>query len=185
MLHTPGKESDNWLSPSVALNRFDTPADPAIKIQQTQSRRMRYGFRVGPVGLLINFNTVSEVIENTTICPVPHTPSWLSGLINLRGNLLPIFDLQKLLALQRVNHNEKRILILDKGEQAVGIIIDDLPRALDVSQKLPRLPPLPSVLRACVSEAYSDDSVVWLEFNHQSFFFSLATQIATPESTFG
>ncbi|MFN2304627.1 MAG: hypothetical protein ACK2TV_12935, partial [Anaerolineales bacterium] len=66
-----------------------------------------------------------------------------------------------------------------------GIIIDDLPRALDVSQKLPRLPPLPSVLRACVSEAYSDDSVVWLEFNHQSFFFSLATQIATPESTFG
>jgi twitching motility protein PilI len=185
MVQTPGTGSDKWLSPSIALNRFNPPADTAIKIQQTKSRRMRYGFRVGHVGLLISSNTVSEVIEKATICPIPHTPSWLSGLINLRGNLLPVFDFQQLLALQRVNQNKQRILILDKGEQAVGIIVDDLPQALDANQKLSRLPPLPPVLRACVSRAYSDGGAVWLEFNHQSFFLSLASQIAAPGSAFG
>jgi twitching motility protein PilI len=173
------KSLRHWLTPSAALNRFKPPPGVAIGIAPVERRRVRYGFKIGNLGLLINQDTVSEVLEQTPVYPLPNTPIWLAGLVNLRGNLVPVFDVRQLLELGDADSGVKRrLLILDQAERAVGLLIDNLPQVATFGLPLNRLPPLPATLRPHVSKAYTQEDMVWLEFNHQSFFQSLAGPIA-------
>lgn len=168
-------ENRPWLSPSDALTRFDPP--PVAGRSASYRSRVRYGFRVGGIGLLIGPDTVSELIEQVPVYAVPNTPLWLRGLCNLRGNLVPVYDMRILLEVDEEGEPQvQKLLILDKGEQAVGVLIDELPRALDSTGEATRMPPLPAVLEEYVKEAYAEDGAIWLEFDHQGFFRSVASR---------
>lgn len=168
-----------WLSPGAALNRFKPPPGVTAGIAPAERRRARYGFRIGGIGLLVGQDTVSEVLEQALIYPLPNTPLWVLGLVNLRGNLVTVFDLKRFLELEESHSQEKRrLLILDRGDQAVGVVIDGLPRTALTSHVLSRLPPLPAALPAYVAKAYMQDDLVWLEFDHQGFFRALGGSIA-------
>ncbi len=172
-------DSKDWLSPSAALNRFSSAQTAAPDTIQPDYMRMRYGFRIGGLGLLIGPNTVSEVIEKVPVYRIPNTSYWLLGLLNLRGNLVPIFDLKSILELEDDFQEKNRmIMILDEGDKSVGILIDGLPQTQDISHGLSRFPPLPTALREHVSTPYVKDGVAWMEFDHHGFFKSLATRIA-------
>ena len=173
--------SDNnntpWLSPSDALNRFQIPAGMIIDLPTPARTRARYGFRIGDIGLLIDADTVSEVMEPLPTQPLPHTADWLLGLCNLRGNLVPIYDLERLFGLQIRDPHNRMLLLIDEGEKAVGILIDGLPSVPDLSHRLNRIPPIPTMLTNHVGDAYFKDQQIWLEFNHDSFFRALADQV--------
>jgi twitching motility protein PilI len=171
-----------WLNPSAALSRFKPPRGVATGIKTVGRERVRYGFRVGSIGMLIDQDTVSEIMEQIPIYPLPNTPPWMLGLVNLRGNLAPVFDLKQVLELEDGRQDgrpwERRLLILDRGDKAVGILIDGLPQTAVTSHALSRLPPLPPVLQTHVAKAYAQADLVWLEFDHQSFFRSLSRRMA-------
>ncbi|HRD66887.1 MAG TPA: chemotaxis protein CheW [Candidatus Competibacter sp.] len=170
-----------WLKPSTALNRFKPPPRSITpSIAPAERRRARYGFRIGGIGLLIGQDTTSEVLEQASIYPIPNTPPWFLGLVNLRGNLVPIFDTKQFLELAdgSVKGEKRRLLILDQGDKVAGILIDGLPQVAMTSHALSRLPPLPTALRNHVAGAYAQDDVIWLEFDHQGFFQALGGRIA-------
>ena len=180
--HSPTTDSA-LLAPSQALNRFQLPTELVVGDTTFTFERIRYGFPLSSAsgfGLLIDSDTPSEVIDPQTIFPLPNTPAALLGLINLRGNLIPVFDFQSLLniAPEQDNQTTRRILILGSSERTVGILIDSLPEVPDLSHKLNRLPPLPANLTEHVSAAYSSDGFIWLDFQHHSFFRTLATQLS-------
>jgi twitching motility protein PilI len=163
-----------WLEPGAALDRFKPPPGLVAGIAPAERRRERYGFRIGELHFLIGQDTDSEVLDQATVYPLPNTPSWLMGLINLRGNLAPVFDMRSLLESAENTAPQKRwLLILDRGDKAAGLFIDSLPQAAVTGQALSRLPPLPEALRPHVTKAYVRDDLVWLEFNHQSLFQTL------------
>lgn len=166
-----------WLNPSAALNRLNVQQE-TLAAAPAAIARLRYGFRVGAIGLLIEPDTLSEVVEKPLIYPLPNTPAWLTGLINLRGNLVPLFDLRPLLEADDGPATKQSVLILDDADAAVGILIDGLPHNPDLSRRLQRLPPLPPLLRDHAAAAYVKDGTVWLEFNHRGFFQTLAARIA-------
>jgi twitching motility protein PilI len=169
----------HWLSPSEALSRFKPPRALNIETPSILTARIRFGFRIGDIGLLIGPNTTSEVQTQPPIYALPNTPSWLLGLINLRGNLVPVFDLNSLLETGKSAPTKPMLLVLDKGSAMVGILINGLPQTVCLARKLRNMPPLPAALKGYVQEAYARDKVLWLEFDHHSFFQSLANQIAT------
>lgn len=170
--------SEEWLSPSVALNRFNLPQGSIIDIAHQENQRVRYGFRIGDLGLLIGVDTVSEVLENIPIFSIPRTPEWLSGLLNLRGNLVPVFDLKSFFQLQHEFHQKRHVLVLDRGDTTVGTLIEGLPQGVAATRQLSRLPPLPSALQAYTSLAYVNEDAVWLEFDHKGFFQSIGNQLS-------
>mgnify|MGYP003952499105 CR=1 FL=1 len=45
------------------------------------------------LGLLLPPGDVAELVRGARVSAVPNTPSWFVGLINRRGNLVPVFDL--------------------------------------------------------------------------------------------
>jgi twitching motility protein PilI len=176
--HVPGAPprhtesgADEWLPPCVALGRFSPTEDLLAAGPEEIVVRGRYGFRVGSLSLLIDADTGSEVIRVQNISTLPGSAPWLLGLINLRGNLVPIFDLRLVLGLDGSDGTQTRlVLILDKGEDAVGMIIDDFPQALAAMRPISSLPRLPLMLQEHVRAGYLKEERIWLEFDHESFF---------------
>ena len=167
-----------WLKPSTALNRFKPPPLSMQTTAPVERKTTRYGFRVGGICLLIRENTTSEVIEQPPIFRLPNTPVWLLGLVNLRGNLVPVYDIKQLFDLGTGEVRDKnRLLVLDQGDKAVSMTIDSLPQPASISQPLSRLPPLPAELLPHVTKAYAQDELIWLEFDHHAFFQSLSERI--------
>jgi twitching motility protein PilI len=144
---------------------------------------VRYGVRLGDIGLLIGRDTLSEVIAQAAIYPIPNTPPWLAGLMNLRGNLVPVFDLHLLLGLEPPADRPRRfLLVLGRGDGAVGMYVDGLPQAVATGEGLGQLPPLPEVLREHVQTGYVDQGALWLEFPHEALFSTLGQRLGAARA---
>jgi twitching motility protein PilI len=168
-----------WLKPTAALARFA----PALRANrgapdrgaQVREHAVRYGYRLADIGLLVGERIGCEVISLPTIARVPTLPAWLLGVANLRGGLVPIFDLRALLELPAIAAGADRFgLIFDRGEQAVGILVTEYPQPLENLVPLPDRPPLPAAAREFVATAYRHGESLWLEFDHRRFFESVA-----------
>lgn len=166
------QSKNSWLSPGAALNRFS----PDENIQQAglSYKQVRYGFKISNIGLIIAAHTISELVTQMPIFPIPNTSNWLLGLINVRGNLIPVYSLKILLALEETTEcKQPLLLILDSGDLSVAIAIDTMPQMVETNNLLSHVPPLPSALKEYTTLAYGDGDGIWLEFNHQLFFESL------------
>ena len=159
-----------WLLPVAALKRFEPPTEMLITAP-AKEKRDRYGFRISTLGFLIKQGCLSEVLSLPNIWALPGSAPWLLGLVNLRSNLVPVFDLHRIFDLpSRGVSAAQLVLVFDQGEDAVGLLIDDFPRPLSDMIYLPSLPQLPAELQTHVRSGFMEDEMVWLEFDHSSFF---------------
>lgn len=171
-----------WLKPSAALNRYaiglprlGNDRDPSAG----EHTAVRYGYTVGDIGLLVGERAGCEVISVPKIVRIPATPGWLLGVANLRGSLVPLFDLKSLFEIARPADEERFALIFDRGDQAVGILVTDYPKPLVGLEAVGQLPPLPATARDFVGAAWRHGRSVWLEFEHRRFFESLAHRMSS------
>jgi len=170
-----------WLSPHKALNRqFSQQAGEMTRAVAQVEFTRRLGFRIGNIGLLIGEHATSELSDMLAICPIPNTASWLVGIINLRGNLVPVFDLNGLLRIAQGSERTKMLLILGEGEEAGAIIIYDYPRHVTLTEedKLDTLPPLPDILSPFATVGYEKEGNLWFNFDHLGFFQAIAPRVA-------
>lgn len=168
-----GTRVGEWLSPAAALERFEPPSEMVLAAA-AEEKRARYGFRVSTLGFLIKTGCASEVLVKPDIWDMPGSSPWLLGLVNLRSNLVPVFDLRQLFGLPpREAAAPQLVLVFDQGEKAAGLLIDDFPKPLFDMSFLPGLPQLPADLQAHVRGGYMKGDTVWLEFDHESFFENL------------
>jgi len=164
-----------------SLDHFD-PFQGLIDNEEKaeELRNMRYGFCAGKQNILIDGKTICEVVQSAQIYRIPNTRAWVLGVINLRGNLVPVFDLLKRLDTTATGVEDQRLLVMDQGESAVGIYIDGLPRALkidpeDAAQRTAVPAELPESIREHVTAAFRVDDDIWLEVDHRELFAELLT----------
>jgi len=165
------------ISPSEALNRFVPSEQFDVLWMEHETEQVRYGFRAGNTGLIIDANRGSEVINEFALCAIPNTPAWFSGMINLRGNMVPVFNLNELFGTGDKDHDQQRILIMGEGDEAAGILIDRLPQVLRALDESSELPSVPEILRKHVTTIFKQDNDIWLCFNFEGFFMDLGRQI--------
>jgi purine-binding chemotaxis protein CheW len=74
----------------------------------------------------VEIDQVLRVIRLTSITRVPHAPGFLEGVINDHGQIIPIVDLKKRLALSSGQpYGEKsRILVIELDKQPIGMLVD-------------------------------------------------------------
>jgi purine-binding chemotaxis protein CheW len=66
-----------------------------------------------------------EIIRMSNITKVPNTKHYVEGIINLRGSIVPVINLNKRLNLQVSDYSEDtRIIVVEYGGQKVGMIVD-------------------------------------------------------------
>ena len=172
---------NNYLDPESALSRFKKPENLLINEQAEGKKKAinRYGFVVENIGLLITESTLSEVVRNKEICSLPNTKRWMKGLINIRGNLVPVYDLPLLLGLTSEESSYSNILVLGKGSRSVAVVIEGLPRPCDVSEwnKVADFPCDITELKDHIVEVYMSEETVWMDFNQHSFFESVKRKV--------
>ncbi|AUJ69520.1 MULTISPECIES: chemotaxis protein CheW [Pseudoalteromonas] len=75
----------------------------------------------------INVMQVQEVLRYTEIAPVPGAPSYVLGIINLRGNVVTVIDTRARFGLQSAEVTDNsRIVIIEAEKQVIGILVDSV-----------------------------------------------------------
>ncbi len=81
----------------------------------------------------INVMQVQEVLRVTEIAPVPGAPSYVLGIINLRGNVVTVIDTRSRFGLTSVETDDSsRVVIIESEEQVVGILVDSVAEVVDL-----------------------------------------------------
>ena len=97
---------------------IETRSEPVSRWVTFQLENETYG---------IDVMQIREVLRSTEISPVPGAPSYVLGIINLRGNVVAIIDTRSRFGLpQREVDDASRILILEAGDYVVGFLVDSV-----------------------------------------------------------
>ena len=173
------------LLPSEALTQFvSLEIESNTDTLATQEDTV-FGVRVGSFGFLIASHTYCEVIEQLQVNPLPNVEPWFSGLLNLRGNLVPVIDLQLLLNdTANTEHKKRQLFAIGQGDRAMAVWIDALPSIQKIATSaLKQLPPLPDILQHCVLNAYLQDGQFWFFVQFDELFKTLGRHYAMEEIT--
>ena len=83
----------------------------------------------------INVMQVQEVLRHSEIAPVPGAPSYVLGIINLRGNVVTVIDTrQRFGLLPAPVTDQTRIVIIEADRQVVGILVDSVAEVVYLRQ---------------------------------------------------
>ena len=142
------------------------------------TNQVRYGVRIGALGILVPDGVFSEVTVSKPIYSLPNTQPWLPGVVNDHGDVIPVYDLYELFGVDVSSSGKNILLMVDRREHAVALKLWDYPLAVrGFSAGAPR-PEIPGVLEAFVGESFSVGGEVWVDFDHRAFFLSLRASVA-------
>lgn len=161
------------LSASPLLNNVE-----AIKVESTCSHF--HSFMIGTIGALIDESQFCEIIDGDNLCKIPLTPSWFKGVLNLRGNSVPIVNLNEYYGLTpcTLKRNQKRhILAIGRKKNLCGIELSDLPTKVSLEDKdiINRTVSLPSNMHEQIECVYENNGL-WVKIDTYNFFNQLFSQ---------
>jgi len=103
-------------------------------------------FRVRDARYALPIELVREIIEYGQITTVPMMPSFIHGVINLRGNVVPVLDLAARFGMPLSVANKRTCIViielhLDDQEQRIGLVVDAVDAVLDIDGTTVEPPP--------------------------------------------
>lgn len=99
-------------------------------------------FRLGAEAFGLRLQEVREIIMVGMITPVPRAPSFIDGVLNLRGEVMPVIDLRDRFGLTRQPAtNLSRIVITPIGDVFTGLVVDAVDEVKTVDQRKLEAPP--------------------------------------------
>ena len=99
------------------------------------------GFRVGKENFGVPIGIVHEIVRMMEITVVPDAPSYIEGVINLRGKIIPVMDLRKRFAEPVEPNRRNRILVAELDGHKVGLVVDAANEVLKMNPELIEPPP--------------------------------------------
>jgi len=92
-------------------------------------------FRLADESYGVDIDHVENIEKHTSITRVPYTKSYISGIINLRGNIIPVIDVRKRLGIDsKTEDKDSRIMIVNVDDLKVGLLVDASSEVLQLSQ---------------------------------------------------
>jgi len=105
--------------------------------KQLMEEEQLVAFRLGNEEFAIKITDVQEINRYTDVVRMPGTPAYFDGLVNLRGNIIPVLNLRRRFNLaERANDDSTRIIIVDVGNQKNGVVVDSVSEVLRFDRNL-------------------------------------------------
>lgn len=167
--------------------------------EQVEQIEYKHGFQIGSFRLLHDSREVVEVLQPQKVSPIPNVPDWLLGLTNIRGNLVPVFDLLQYfetlghegevnesgLIGERAPSSEKQwMLVFGSGQRSAVTFIDGLPVQLRFTEGTTALAggdasaQVPEKLRPFSMGIFRVDNHDWVQVDFDKIFMTLGETIA-------
>ncbi len=88
-------------------------------------------FRLGKEEYAVDILHVQEIVRLLSITRVPRSAKHIEGVVNLRGNIVPIINLNKRFSIESAGEEEdKRIVVFQYDDLKAGIIVDEVSEVL-------------------------------------------------------
>lgn len=128
------------------------------------------GFTIAGLHFVAEMGSVSELLHLPKYTAVPGVKTWMRGVANVRGRLLPIMDLARFFELPHsvAKNRDKRVLVVEHGEALSGVIVDSVlgmqyftsdSYTTDINS------PLAATIAPYVKGAYVKSDVEWIVFD--------------------
>jgi purine-binding chemotaxis protein CheW len=106
-------------------------------------------FRLAKEEYALPITKVQEINRLVPITKLPQTPSFMEGIIDLRGRIIPVIDLRKRFQLAVAeHHDDTRIIVVEVSGQTVGIIVDAVTEVVRLNTASIEPPPQTHMLDA-------------------------------------
>ena len=130
------------------------------------------GFNIAKELFGVDILMVQEIIRSAPITAVPNSPEFVEGVINLRGDIIPVIDLRKRLNLfsDKSETEHTWILILDIQGRITGFIVDMVTEVLKIEEE--QIEHAPDIIVAGLESQYirgvidiDSELLILLDFN--------------------
>jgi purine-binding chemotaxis protein CheW len=117
-----------------------------IKEKEEVVQQQHLTFFLADEEYAINIQRVKEIIEYTVVTKVPKVPEWIRGVINLRGNVVPVVDLTVRFGLEESPVTKTTCIVIVEVEQdsertVMGVIADAVNQVIDLGPEDIEEPP--------------------------------------------
>jgi len=108
-----------------------------MSVMEITDTRQYLTFKLGGETFATDVSKVREVLDFTAITKIPRTPDFMSGVINLRGNVVPVVDLRLCFEMSRTEKTVNTCIVvmemLVEGEATViGALADSVEEVIDL-----------------------------------------------------
>lgn len=115
------------------MNEFDEMEDIYEEEKNSISKYLTFGVGNEEYGLEIEF--INDIIQFQEITKMPDQPDYIMGMINLRGNIIPVMDIRKRFNKEmRPYTNRTCIIVVEMKSLQVGLIVDEVLEVLPIDQ---------------------------------------------------
>jgi purine-binding chemotaxis protein CheW len=131
----------------VELPRLTDFLDSDVKTHRALTERelQLVGFSIGDDLFGVDILKVQEINRLVEITRMPDTPTFVDGIINLRGKIIPVIDLRDRLGMVRTEHTRNtRIAVVEICQKIVGFVVDAVSEVLRLPSSV--LGPPPSII---------------------------------------
>jgi purine-binding chemotaxis protein CheW len=110
-------------------------------------------FTIGEEEFGVDINQVREIVRLLSITYLPKAPVFIEGVVNLRGQVVAVIDLAKRLSLSAKARGETtRIVIVEFGDNTVGMVVDSVSEVLRLSSDY--IEEVPALVQSEIPEPY-------------------------------
>lgn len=155
-------------SQSVTYNE-PTEENAALSPDDTETMENYLTFLSAGLTFGVPTDQVAEIITNHNICRLPLLPDYIQGIINLRGQIIPIIDMRLKLGKPFVEYTTTTcIVILELGNDRIGIGVDSVLQVVSVDPSRFSPIPLENSQKMASSMLSMDDGKVMLLLDFDS-----------------
>ncbi len=99
-------------------------------------------FEIAGQEFCIDIRAVREIRGWTPATPLPQTPHYVQGVINLRGAVIPVLDLRERLDLGKTEPSSRHVIVVIQHEDSIaGLVVDGVQETFQVKAELMQPPP--------------------------------------------
>lgn len=104
-------------------------------LAQTDTENLCLTFRLGDQDYGVAISKVQEIREWTKVTPLPSSPLYIRGMLNLRGAIVPVIDLRLRFGLDALERDSVAVIIVvNVGNRLAGILVDTVSDVISVNQ---------------------------------------------------
>jgi purine-binding chemotaxis protein CheW len=108
---------------------------------QAEEEGLFLGFVVGDEAYAVEVGLIKEILKIPRIYSLPKVPSFVKGVIDLRGAILPLMDLKERLGLGPVDLKRGRVVVMIPGNKPIGLLVDTVVEVFRTDLKEIKPPP--------------------------------------------
>ena len=107
------------------------------EIAVVKDRTQYIKIKMGDEMFGIDIKYIDNIVRMQSITRVPKVPAYIKGVINLRGEVIPVYNLRLKMGMQEVDETKKfRIIIIKMDGNYVGLIVDEVREVITLQNDL-------------------------------------------------